>query len=312
MSTSVELSGDALYGIDGPKAFPLMTPGPETVRLGAVLRPAPAMAPLLSDYIENLAALNLPAETRWREKAGASLNRMYLNDRFGCCVISGKHHALGVTSSNDSDSGGTILATDDEVHAQYRQICGHLGNDAGCIITEVLDVMRTRGITAGGRAQKIDGYVRLDWTNWDMVRAALFVFGNLTVGFNLPRAWTQSATWDLVNSPNAGGHDVTIVDYDPEYVYASSWGRVYRWTRRAFCSRQYVSECYAVLYPQWYNADRLAPSGFNVDRLRADLDKLGRGVLPDDPPAPSPPPSAGEYRVTVAIDRATGAARVVT
>ena len=57
----------------------------------------------------------------------------------------------------------------------------------------------------------------------------------------------------------------------------------------------YVTECYAVLSPDWYNADGLAPSGFDVAGLRAALAALGGGRLPDgptpppvDPPAPVP------------------------
>src|SRR6185312_3355886 len=60
-------------------------------------------------------------------------------------------------------------------------------------------------------------------------------------------------------------------------------------TWRAFQSRQWLEECYAILAPDWYGNDQLAPCGVDAATLQADLAKLGGGVIPDIGPAPTPP-----------------------
>ena len=180
-----------------------------------------------------------PPQTNYREKAAQSLARMYCNDQLGCCVVSGKMHSLGLWSGNDTDmAGGIILATDDEVKSQYRTICGP--GDNGCIITRVLDVMRSKGLVANGKYYTIDAYVRCD--NWDqrLTETAQYLFGASTIGIQLPKEWTQSDVWDITSSPMVGGHDVTALDCDNEGVFISSWGRLYKMTWAALMSKKYI------------------------------------------------------------------------
>lgn len=294
MVPEVTLEGDALCGVE-PELAPhhLMAALPRAVRLGRRRPKAQPMALKLGEYLDPGKAAALPASTNWRAKAGASLSRMYLNDREGDCVIASKAHALGLWSANDSDAAGVVLATDQEIQQQYTGICGP--GDNGCVITDVLDVMRSKGFLAGGKLYPLDAYAAVDWTNKDEVRAAIALFGATCIGINLPQAWTSAAVWDVTNTRVVGGHDVAPIDYDDSGVYVASWGRVYRMTWAAFTSRTWVEEFYVMLAPQWYNADGLAPSGLDVATLRADLDKLSKGVIPDvgppvTPPGPGPQP----------------------
>jgi hypothetical protein len=172
----------------------------------------------LSKYLK---APTPPPAVDYAAKASASLSRMYLNDRFGDCVIAGKAHAIGVWSANES--GTPILATDDEIYAAYQGICGP--GDNGCVITHVLDTLRDRGIVLGGKARRIDGYVDVDWTNQVEVQVAILLFGAVTIGVNLPAAWQGAAkVWDVTNTGIVGGHDVTLVGYDAARVTVSTWG----------------------------------------------------------------------------------------
>jgi hypothetical protein len=205
------------------------------------------------------------------------------------CVIASKMHALGVWSGNES--GNVVLATDQEVHQQYQGICGP--GDNGCIITAVLDVMRSRGLQAGGKLYKIDGYVACDWTDALQVKVAIAIFGASTIGINLPEAWTRDAVWDVTNTKIVGGHDVSPIDFDQDGVFVSSWGRVYKITWRAFTSRVWLEEMYVMLAPLWYEKDQVAPSGIRVETLKADLAKIGRGETPDVGPSPPPGPGPG-------------------
>lgn len=286
----VTLSGEALYGVGPPGVRSLVGQLPQTVRLGRIRTAARPFALPFGPYLDEARAkAALPPSINRRDKAAASLARMYLNDRFGCCVISGKMHALGLWSGADANPDGVVVATDQEVYSQYQGICGP--GDRGCVITQVLDVMRSRGMIAGGKAYRIDGYVSVDWRNRLEVQTVQYLFGASTIGINLPSAWTSSAVWDVTSSRIIGGHDVTPIDYDEQGVYVSSWGRIYLMTWAAFTATRWVEEYYALLAPLWYGADNLAPCGVDAATLKADLIKLGGGIIPPipDPVPPTPP-----------------------
>jgi hypothetical protein len=307
---TVKLTGQALAGVGPPHAMTAVASLPQEVKLGRI-RPdiLPAMPRFRSFFDESVMAAPPPTSINRRDKAAASLARMYLNDRYGCCVISGKGHALGLWSANDSDSGGQVQATDQEIYSQYQGICGP--GDNGCIITRVLDVMRSRGFIAGGKAFKIDGYVAVDHTSKLETQVVQILFGAGTIGINLPDAWTKNNVWDVTTSRIIGGHDVTPIDYDDRGVYVSSWGRIYLMTWAAWVSTRWVDEYYAILAPLWYGADGLAPNGVNVQGLRDALNKLGQGQVPPLPD-PNPPPVTGKVRVTLDVDATAKTASVVS
>lgn len=296
MAETILLTGDALLGIEPRAVFGVPVAGAvQQVKLGRVSDPtniflAKMLSPKLSDFIDiGIATLVLPPSTNWRAKATKSLDRMYLNDQYGDCVIAGSAHHEGVWTANDTPE--TAVATDQEILATYRGWCGHLGNDAGCIITQVLDKWRSEGLLVNGVRRKIDGYADCNNTNKDLVKAAIHLFGALKLGIMLPRDWTNNAVWDVTSSPIVGGHDVAAIDYDDRGVYVSSWGRVYLITWAAFQSTKWVEECWVVLSASWYNNDQLSPSGVSVAQLRDAITKIGGGNLPTvDPPVPPTPP----------------------
>jgi hypothetical protein len=290
MSTvpTVTLEGPALQGV-APHlmAAAQLAALPTTVRLGRVRPKARPMALPLAAYLDiEAVAPQLPETVDYAPKAMSSLSRVYLNDRFGDCVIAGKYHTVGLWSGNDQ--GQAVLGTDQEVYSSYQQICGP--GDNGCVITHVLDWMRSRGLPFGGALHTIDGYVACDWRNKDLVRAALYLFGNLTLGINLPDAWTRAAVWDVTGSQIVGGHDVCAVGYSPQGVQICSWGRVYTITWPAFRDQRWLEECYVLLGRDWYGDDSLSPGGVNVQALRDDLQKISGGQVPPIDPVPIPPP----------------------
>lgn len=289
MSTvTVELSGSALTGVGGlaGSAAQAALMLPQTVKLGRVRPKSRTTALKLSSYFDPARAA-APDATHWADKAQAAIARMYLNDIKGCCVIAGKYHLLGVASGNKA--GTPLVVSDNEIDQMYQLLKVGPG-DSGCDIGQVLGYWRDRGLPVNGTPHRIDGFVSVDWTNQALVKAMVAALGGGTIGISLPQAWTQNAVWDVTNSPVVGGHDVTVVDYDAAGVYVSSWGRLYRITWRAFLSRRWLDEAYAVLLPEWYGADGLAPSGIAVADLKADLDKLSHGDAPDVGPSPPPVP----------------------
>jgi hypothetical protein len=256
-----------------------------TVKLGRI---APKSRPNVLRFATYLTGATPPPESvDYTVKAKASIAHMYLNDQYGDCVIAGKGHAIGVWTGNAT--GTPVVGTDQEIYSAYQGICGR--GDNGCNIAAVLDYMKSNGLMLGGQRHKIDGYVAIDWTNEIEVKVALYLFGALTIGCSLPSAWASSGDiWDITNTRIVGGHDVTVVGYNSQGAIISTWGSLRTITWPAFTSQRWLDECYAMLSPDWYSNNNLAPSGVDVEQLKADLEKLGGGTIPPIDPNPTPNP----------------------
>lgn len=265
-------------------------PDGRVVKLGRIPSSPPPQAPRLARYLR-AAGPPPPPTVDYGSKAKTAIARMYCNDQLGCCVISGKMHQLGLWSGNDKDSGGVVLADDDEVRQQYRSICGP--GDRGCIITDVLDSFQRNGLKAGGKTYTIDGYVVVDPRNKTELQVALLLFGSLTFGIDLPSEWAnapEGGLWDVTRSGIVGGHDVCGFGYDDKGVQIATWGGVRTITWAALASGRWVTEAYAQLAPLWYGADKMSPANVDVEALKRDLDILKNGGVPDLPPLTPPTP----------------------
>ncbi|MCY2978277.1 MAG: hypothetical protein NTU79_06380 [Planctomycetota bacterium] len=286
----IVLSGAGASGIAGHLlglGLTESTTSPVTVKFGRIRPLVVPQVLALTAYFDPSNITPPPTTVDYATKAAASLGNAYLNNAYSNCVIAGKYHAEGVWSGNDSDSGGVVVATNQEVLTAYQTICGP--GDHGCVITQVLNYYRDHGLKFNGSTRKIDGYVRMDWTNKLEVQVAIYLFGAVTIGINFPSAWQNNSVWDVTDSLILNGHDVTCVGYDTQGVQVSSWGRIYTITWAAFLATKWIDEAYVMLSPDWYGNDKLAPSGINASGLQADLQKIGQGVIPSIDPAPSPP-----------------------
>lgn len=230
-----------------------------------------------------------PPKIDYSAKAIDAIHGTYGNTQQGDCVIAGKLHQIGIWTGNES--GKPAVSSDQEALNEYHQTCGR--GDNGCVITDVLDVFRTRGLMCGGSRHRIDGYVSVDWTNRDMVRAAIYLFGTVTYGINLPSSWTcTNCTWDANARGSVGGHDVCAVGYDDKGVQICTWGGLVTITWDAAVSKRWIEECYAELSPDWYSKNNIAPCGYDITKLKEYLQQLGGGNLPPlPPPTPPNPPS---------------------
>lgn len=247
-----------------------------TVRLGRVRPAARPQVVHLARYFRKTEAPQ-PPSVDYSEKAMDSLSRVYLNDRYGCCVIASAYHEIGLWTGNET--GTVSTAADKEILAAYRGICGP--GDNGCIITNVLNYMRAYGLVANGVRHKIDDYCAVDWTDPELVKAAIRTFGTIKIGVNLPEAWLYSTTWDVTNTSIVGGHDIPAVGYNEQGVKVCSWGQLYTITWPAFTAPTWVEEAYALLAPDWYSKDQVAANGFNVAELKEALDNIRAYNVPE-------------------------------
>jgi hypothetical protein len=297
-------------GIDVDPANPPL----RKVYLGAVYNPNPPKAVQLADFMQPVRGP--PAAVDYSPKALESIRRMYVNDQLGCCVISSLYHGLGVVSGNHGPT--CLVVPDSVVRDVYRRWAYVPGQDTGCIISDVLDRQRDTGVPlADGSIAKTDGYVVVDNTQKELVKAWVHVFGGGPIGINLPQAWTaggDGSTWDVPTGRGAsvvGGHDVRVVGYTDRGVIISTWAGLRTITWAAFLKKPRnqsdwgVTECYAVLHPQWYAADNLAPNGVDVVGLRKALATRNPNVDPITPPPPPPPPGGftGDVGVVVTFDK---------
>lgn len=259
--------------------------------LGRIRPKAPPQVLRLASYLQDFRGVP-PASVDFSAKALNALSRMYLNDQYGDCVIAGKYHQVGIWTGNES--GAPVLGTDGEVLSSYHTICGP--GDNGCNISEVLDYFRSNGLTVNGQKHKIDGYCAVDGSNELEVQTALYLFGSLTLGLNLPGSWANNAkpgfVWDVTHDRTVGGHDVCACGYNAQGVQICTWGMIGTITWAAMADKNIVEEIYTQLAPDWYAKASVSPLGIDAATLKADLAKLGGGTippLPDPVPPPDPP-----------------------
>lgn len=229
----------------------------------------------LEDHV-NLAQAAPPDVVDYSVKAMNAIKRIYLNNKYGDCVIAGKAHQIGIWTGNAT--GQAVEVNDQDVLSAYHRICGP--GDNGCVITDVLDTFKSQGLWG----HKIDGYVAVDNKNKLLVQTAIDLFGSLTLGINLPRNWTcTNCTWDENTSGNVGGHDICCVGYNAQGVQACTWGGIVTITWPAFNNKPWITECYAELAPDWYSQGNLAPNGVDVAGLQAALAAIAGGQTPPIP-----------------------------
>lgn len=235
----------------------------------------------LSRYLKMAELPAAPAAVDWT-KAVPQWG-MLMNDRLGCCVISGMMHmAMGWQANAGS---GSSVPTDDEVVAAYGAIGGYASGDAstdqGCNMLDALNYWRNNGIQAGGQTSKITAFVEVDASNDAEVKAALWLFGGLFAGFSMPESAENQDRWIVPGCglhgkgrPGSwGGHCAPLASEDGLGDYqAITWGELMP-AAHDFVA-DYCEEAYAVLSPAWLEQNGQAPCGFDLAALQADLAAL--------------------------------------
>jgi hypothetical protein len=207
-----------------------------------------------------------------------------LNDRLGCCVISGAIHAEELWSTAN---GRPLSVPDSAVLAAYEDIGGYRpgdpSTDNGCVMLDAAKAWRSRGITGNKLgAFAVLGHGAASLTTH--LRATIALFGAAWLGFALPQCIeAQGMSWGVPSygprpgprgdgSPGSlGGHCVLATGYHYDhaarrYVFeAVSWGQVYTFSE--LFAETYLDEGYALLDSFWVNGTRPAPSGYDAAAL---------------------------------------------
>jgi len=223
-----------------------------------------------------------PATADWTAAAAAALAKVYLNDRLGDCVIAWGGHLEGVLTGNAA--GAPIIYTDAQIEGVYSAVGGYVpgdpSTDDGCDEETFLNYIQASGFAGG---TKIDAWIRVNAADPQEVRAAIDLFGAITITMELPDAWLDNDmptgpgfTWDVAgDSDPENGHCVGSASYQPGKVGLSTWG-MYGWLTDAALAAYAVPRagggCYVVLSEDWINkTSRDAPPGFDFSQLQADI-----------------------------------------
>jgi hypothetical protein len=223
----------------------------------------------LGDYLTE----RFPAPPPKRDWSAARYP-MYDNDIVGCCTIAAAAHLIHTWSSA---AGHDVSLSLDAVLDAYGAVSGYSpqvpGSDRGAAMLDALKHWRKTGI--GGR--KLGAFVRIDAADRRQFEAAVNLFGGAYIGAQLPRAAERQTFWDVGDTPDFrsgswGGHTMACTSYDRGGVALVTWGTVklatWEWMAR------YADEAYAVIGNEWVIEGRSAPNGFDINRLRADLERV--------------------------------------
>ncbi len=220
---------------------------------------------------------------------------MDLNDCLGDCTFAAADHMIEQWTGYANPPA--VLITDEQTLDAYEAVSGYNPNDSssdnGAVMLDVLKYWRATGI--GGH--KIVAYVSVNFKDHTEVMQAVQLFGNCYVGISLPVSaqnpvpgFNGNPVWSTPGggpvgdgAPGSwGGHSVPIVGYGVDGegnagTEVITWGQVYDMTW-GFVDN-YVEEAWAVLSADWIEPDKLAPSGFSLSELQADLrDVTGQTV----------------------------------
>lgn len=204
---------------------------------------------------------------------------MFVNDQLGDCTIAGVGHADQVWGINL----GRVMPmfTDAEIIKYYKDwdgyVIGDPSTDNGGVELDVLNSWRKNGFYTN----KLLAYGSVSPVNTLRLQQSIWLFGVLYIGVELPITAQTQDIWDIVQVSDGsatlgswGGHCVVICAYDGDGPTCITWGKLKKMTWRFF--EKYCSEAYALLSPDWINANpaalfALSPSGFNMTQLQKDL-----------------------------------------
>jgi len=222
---------------------------------------APPAAPESYDAIA-LATANL----------GTSVGNLFPtdgNDTLGDCTVAALAHAEALYSALVHQTSILAAGTVEQI---YMSLTG--GQDTGLDELTVLNWWRQN---APCGAESIVAYASVDPKNHAHVQAAIYLFGAVYLGIQVPANaeadFTAGRTWDVPVTLTNDGHAVLAGAYDQDGLTLLTWGAAQRctWAWWDAC----VDECYALL-PAQAQTPGFSPAGFDFSQLQADLNEVTR------------------------------------
>lgn len=242
-----------------------------TMKLGKLPPRRDSRTLRLAQYMDLAALPPIPAAWDWTTKVRKPFS-MFDNDKLGDCTIASLGHGQQVWTSNASHE---MTPTDKQIIAAYKGACGYKPgyplSDRGGIALDVLKYAQKVGIAGN----KIGPYVLVEHENLEHVRAAIFLFGGVYTGIDLPISAQRQDVWDVPSGgtngrPGSwGGHMTWTAAYDAISIGIMTWNVLKEATIPFW--QTYPDEVYAIVSPLWMRTKSRAPSGLNIKALKEDL-----------------------------------------
>jgi hypothetical protein len=199
---------------------------------------------------------------------------MMCNDDLGCCTIAGGFHLTQFWSNMVHNTIPSV--PDSIITSYYSKWDGYNpadpSTDNGGVELDVLNDWKLQTLNG----IPIIGFVSVDFTDQTQVQQAMWLFGGLYIGIELPVSAQNQALWDAVSGHDGkpggwGGHCVAVgkstMGGNKTCV---TWGAPKDLTE-AFWAK-YVDECWVALSPAWIASDKtVSPNGFGLADLQRDL-----------------------------------------
>ena len=205
---------------------------------------------------------------------------MMANDVLGDCTCAAVGHLIQTWSANALEAELTI--PDDDIIALYKAVSLYSpedpASDEGAAELDVLRFWRAHKI--GG--VNIAAFAAIETNKTRLVRQAIDLFGGIYVGLQLPKSCEDEELWAIppdgpvgLGEPGSlGGHAVIVIAYDEDGLECITWGARQRMSWPFWAT--YCDEAYAVLSPEWIEAQGIAPCGFDFAQLQHDLAEIAK------------------------------------
>jgi len=227
-----------------------------------------------------------PVTTDYSDAPKTFLAEILGNNRLGNCTAAAAFHSGGTFLAN---AGNPIPFTLDDVINFYSATSGYVAGDDstdnGCDEETVLNYWMQNGLTPG---HDIIGWCKIDGTDKQQCKSALWLFENLYFGVELPDAWinpmpdNSGFTWDVAGTTyENNGHAFCGVSYNEKGVGIDTWGLIGTMTWEAiarYTTQDSNGSLYVVLSKDSIaKATAKAPSGFDFTELQNDLQAFNKG-----------------------------------
>lgn len=231
------------------------------------------------------------------------------NDQLGDCTAAGAAHVI--TTITQFGQGAPVVPSVDDVIKFYSGSTGYVpgrpNTDQGGDMQTVLKYWNKTGLAG----HKVAAYFAVDPHDFDEMRAALYLFGNLYIGFSCTQgfetAFDKGQVFDYTKRDRVlGGHCVTVNQITKNSnIRGATWGGYFEMTPAAWTA--WVDEPYAVASQEWVK-NNATPPGLDVAGINTAYQQVtgqpGPFVStgPVTPPPVDPPvnPPAGDKDATLA------------
>ena len=257
-------------------------------KLGKNLRRSGLKRLQFADFIEADAVPTAPSRVYYEYKVKNW--QMFRNDSLSNCTAAGVAHSAMNAAAH---AYKTFNVTDNQVIDLYSATSGYIpGNSAtdnGADEDTVLDYVVKNGFAG----EQLLARVEIDPLNLAHIRQAIWLFGSVYTGIELPLSAQGQTTWDTTvgvkshwwqrlfgesdsgadPTPGSwGGHCTVVPGIGAAGMTNVTWGQLLPMTNSFWT--KYNSSCYALLWQSWLLTPWLAKNGFDLNKLQEFLQDL--------------------------------------